>query len=85
MKPIDEMISSEILCTIATASSEAQDEFFRLLSKEPALTEEDVLNVMLAVASFKLMMRLETKEFKEAKKKMAAAMYNYFINQVEIG
>ena len=85
MKPIDEMSSSEILYMIATASSEAQNEFFRLLREEPALTEEDVLNVMLAVASFKLMMKLETKEFKEAKMEMAAEMYNYFINQVKVG
>lgn len=85
MKPIDEMSSSEFLCTIATAPKEAQDEFFHLLREEPALTEEDVLNVMLAVATFKLMMKLETKEFKEAKMEMAAAMYNYFINQVKRG
>lgn len=85
MKPIDEMSSSEFLYTIATAPKDAQDEFFQLLGKEPALTEEDVLNVMLAVASFKLMMKLETKEFKEAKMEMAAEMYNYFINQVKVG
>lgn len=79
MKPFDSMSCSEILYTIATASEDAQNEFFRLLRQEDALTEDDVLNIMMAVSSLRLMMN------KELKDEMGTYLYNYFINRVNPG
>lgn len=77
MKSINEMSSNEILYTIATASEDAQNEFSRLLRQEDALTEEDVLNIMMAVSALRLMTN------KELKEEMGVALYNHFINQVK--
>ncbi len=79
MKTVDEMSSNEILYTIATAPEDAQNEFFRLLRQEDALTEDDVLNIMMAVSALRLMTN------KGLKEEMGVALYNHFINQVNPG
>ena len=78
MKSIDEMSSTDILYTIATAPEDAQNEFFRLLRQEDALTEDDVFNTMIAVSALRLMTN------KELKEEMGVALYNHFINQVNL-
>lgn len=76
-KALEEMSSNEILYTIATAPEDAQNEFFRLLRQEDALTEDDVHNIMMAVSALRLMTN------KELKEEMGVALYNHFINQVK--
>lgn len=75
-KALEEMSSTEVLYTIATAPEDAQNEFFRLLRQEDILTEEDVFNIMMAVSALRLMMN------KGLKEEMGITLYNHFISQV---